>query len=733
MYASDTAAYFDANKDRITAAAVQGHLTTLHRLIGPACRTAPTKSVLVRSSQGIPAASYAESQGNLRKHFDLIMDGRPTTLQELTEDTRASYLAIASAALLVPRDIKAVPSPTDVARCYAKLNPTKALSNNGIGRESLKRHPAIMAQLYAPIMVKAAVSLDVPVQALGGDLAALPKAKHGADGAAADCHRDVTIVETTLQPLPQQLRQLAKPALNTAALPSMYGAGINGSSPECARLHIQARDSIARYKKQSLAVLYIDARTAFAVMMRLLLIPDQLHTEACASRLTYLGFKPSEVHEITQELLKAEAWCGAGMSPHHEPLLTQFLNCTRTSMEGVSGVSRAYQGTLAGSSLGDLCFCLAMLATLTSLRKELLAQGLVTTVDVGEVVKKWVVTGLNPSTDVYSLDASLMDDVAIPIIDTADRLVDTAVHTAAVVDRVFRAHGHEPNYAVGKTQLLVQFIGKRSARAKRHMAFTLNHKLDFISNGVLRTITVIRSYKHMGSTASANARPLLDIALKIKSIGAVFGTLKKAFLRNDAVAVRTKAIIVQSRLLSRSLYQANCWPTLNGNEFKKFHVAVMKVYRAVAQLPLKASDDLVISTVALPAPRVLLASLRLSLFARIIIKAPTALYLALLAAAPHPESWLQAITDDFQFLCRTETFKEYAGKPMSELVQLVHSPRFSDRLAKACAEDTINLRSSWARTRAERELGDVQECDFCPAHSLNVSVRQRNWKSSVMA
>ena len=108
-----------------------------------------------------------------------------------------------------------------------------------------------------------------------------------------------------------------------------------------------------------------------------------------------------------------------------------------------------------------------------------------------------------------------------------------------------------------------------------------------------------------------------------------------------------------------------------------FHVGVRKVYRTVARLPFDASDEAVITELAMPVPKDLLMQLRICTCIRMMNTAPKVLLLLLGMATKCKRSWLHAVKADIHYLrIHSKSFRNFVGavnNPPSHLVMLAQS------------------------------------------------------------
>eukprot|EP00973_Karenia_brevis_P095093 12425651-Karenia_brevis.AAC.1 len=101
-------------------------------------------------------------------------------------------------------------------------------------------------------------------------------------------------------------------------------------------------------------------------------------------------------------------------------VIAQFHAFTWSTTEGLTGCMWTKAGVLAGTPLADIIFILAMTRVLQRWREALVAEDLVTEIELKESTIH--VRGFDKQT-VTLTDASYIDDVVVPIFASADNLV----------------------------------------------------------------------------------------------------------------------------------------------------------------------------------------------------------------------------------------------------------------------------------------------------------------------
>ena len=125
---------------------------------------------------------------------------------------------------------------------------------------------------------------------------------------------------------------------------------------------------------------------------------------------------------------------------------------------------------------------------------------------------------------------------------------------------------------------------------------------------------------------------------------------------------------------------------MNISEAKRVHIAVMQVYCAVAGTHYAdhISARKVVDDNGFTLPALLVRQSRLSLFTRVVQRAPVQLACLLWAVRSAPRSWLESVVADVRFLKTGPKFTGLAGRspPLSQLFfESVLPPLFSTRMS----------------------------------------------------
>ena len=121
-----------------------------------------------------------------------------------------------------------------------------------------------------------------------------------------------------------------------------------------------------------------------------------------------------------------------------------------------------------------------------------------------------------------------------------------------------------------------------------------------------------------------------EVAIKAQVVRSTAKPLYKHVLANRLIDESTRASLAFSLVLSKLMYNVGVWPDLPAIDFRRFHNAVMYVYRAVANKPRSkhtgCSVASVLQGIDVIAPRYLQRMGRILLYARLLVRSHGAIH-----------------------------------------------------------------------------------------------------------
>ena len=130
-----------------------------------------------------------------------------------------------------------------------------------------------------------------------------------------DSYRDITLAAESGKIIQATVRPALNNVVENYTENTQYGSGLNDGTTEMVHLYTRACIDLARHKDLSLALIFIDVKTAFASMIRVLTMPFEAGQDldkAYFERLCSLGFHDDEANEIVSEVCAEYDWSNAG-------------------------------------------------------------------------------------------------------------------------------------------------------------------------------------------------------------------------------------------------------------------------------------------------------------------------------------------------------------------------------------------------------------------------------------
>eukprot|EP00973_Karenia_brevis_P003193 441470-Karenia_brevis.AAC.1 len=254
---------------------------------------------------------------------------------------------------------------------------------------------------------------------------------------------------------------------------------------------------VAQLAGLSVAVLFIDVESAFASLARRLVFDISDGDEAYLAMLRAAGFNCDEVAECYQHVCQA-AW-HPDTNNLARSIAEEMHKFTWASIEGVDGVINTLRGTCAGAPLADITYIVAMSVVLKRLRVALAAAGCIQKFSCRHA------SAFGVSSELELPEVSYIDDVSLAIFAPASALLDKISVAVSIVLRVFASYGMHVNFKMGKTEVILHWVGAGSQKAARKVAIDNCGLIGIPSVGDgLISLRVVSAYKHLGSQTTAS-------------------------------------------------------------------------------------------------------------------------------------------------------------------------------------------------------------------------------------
>ena len=295
------------------------------------------------------------------------MDGKFISMEELVKIEHTRHTDTNTKHNPIPK-ISNIPTVKEIIAIHGSLKKGKGLGEDLLGSEILKLAPIQTAMATLPLNLKATTWIWYPIQWKGGQIIELFKKK--GDRRICGNSRDITLTSAQGKPHTRLIRkQLQIPAKKTC-LWSQTGSGLTGAGTDFGHLAARAALDIAKCKNLSCAIIFADLSKAFTSMARSLAIQNIPNDEALLHKLRDRGYNKQEIEEITMGITTLLSENYENIDEHTSAQLQDLHTNTWATTEYIEGIINFNSGTLAGGSLADIVFTLAMTLVCKKIRKK---------------------------------------------------------------------------------------------------------------------------------------------------------------------------------------------------------------------------------------------------------------------------------------------------------------------------------------------------------------------------
>ena len=401
-----------------------------------------------------------------QRHFAKLLCGEILPSNECVAAARQDY----NVRQIVEPEADLVPTISEVISRFSQLRIGKAVGEDHLGGELYHTFPHELARIMNPVFAKAALRSCEPWLWRGCLVHELPK--KGKDLKLCDAYRDIALACEAGKVYHSILRTRLVPEYWSFCSQAQYG-GVRHRGCDFGNLAGRSFMMIAKAREWSCAVVFFDAVTAFASMLRALVCHQSPRDCPTVETLLATGFSPEEIAAMSQEARQAPVCDAMLRSPHLRRLLSDTLSNTWAATQGVKEVAATRRGSKAGEPLADLAFGMLMRRILERVRERMDEKGIVARLPVCGATPFATDEEVIPEMEAVS-DISYVDDAsAYTWSPDPQTVIENVGSIVAIYHEEFLRHGMQLNYAAGKSECLVALRGKGAA-AVRERVFVCN-------------------------------------------------------------------------------------------------------------------------------------------------------------------------------------------------------------------------------------------------------------------
>ncbi|CAE7243314.1 CFDP2 [Symbiodinium natans] len=413
------------------------------------------------------------------------------------------------------------------------------------------------AKTLLPIFMKAHIRLTEPIQYRGCQLVAFFKQK----GTPTDPlnYRSIALFDPAAKMHHRLLRPALCQQLGHTAQPLQQGC-VRGSSSNSLHHYVATWGRISKARGAPCATIFLDLSAAYYRLLRESMWPtaadgaESPTDQHVAWILGRLQVPATLMHQVQQYARNTDL---LEQAPEHlRRYVRVMLSGTYFVQDGLEGLVRTHAGSRPGDAIADALFALAAADMLREVQEHLNLNGQPCPLPT------WA------------------DDVALPLTcDSCEEVVNTVQQAATVLHDSCTRRAMAPNYAAGKTEVLVCPTGPGSKKLKRSLFRTGEGTIEFTGGDGRHLLRCVTSYKHLGNVISETGAALPDIRQNLAAAQASAGPLTKKVFRNDKAPFATRSLLMQSLAVSRAVHGAEVWGKLSRRESHVWHHGLARVLR----------------------------------------------------------------------------------------------------------------------------------------------------------
>ena len=610
-------------------------------------RAGPRALPMMKGPDGCYANDQTESQEIWRQHASALEAGIATDQQDLL--SRCHNRQHQQLQEIQAPSVLNLPSLLQLEKACRRVKPFKARGPDGLPASLYHCFPQLMATSLRPLLCKVACQLQEPLGFKGGRLIHLFKGK--GEACLPQNRRGILIANHASKVIHGSLRPNYMPALECAMLPMQLGGRPRRAVQQSAHI-LRLFTSACKKAGRSCGVIFLDIKTAYYQVVRETVA--RVGTTATFVPAIISAFRlPTTCEDELNQLLHAQTAANKiGLSQYLEMLLAELHTNTWFTTDQVDTLTETRLGTRPGSCFADVFFNFLFAKVLDEVTSIAAENGLLTTLE-------WSGNrGLAQQGEKHATatvgETVWADDLAVFLQhDRPEELIANLQRVCGVLFDRCLAHGLQPNFSRGKTEVLVSLRGKRAVQLRRTW-FTENASLLPIPNCRIQEcqVRMIAKYRHLGGQVDAKANSKCEVTARLGQVRSVFRKYKKSIFTTPVVSLHQRSALLRPFALSILDYNLGTLVDLSESDVQAITTAILHIYRAVIKPSVTKEELFTISwpwlchALQLPHPRAVIHLARLRYFGQIVRTAPDELW----AMIETQGSWLQDCRDSMDWL-----------------------------------------------------------------------------------
>ena len=231
-------------------------------------------------------------------------------------------------------------------------------------------------------------------------------------------------------------------------------------------------------------------------------------------------------------------------------------------------------------------------------------------------------------------------------------------------------------------------------------------------------------YRHLGTATAVAAAMGPEVSIRVAIVRQETAKLRGRVFRSPSLEPARKICIALGLVLSRGLFQAASWPRLSVSQHRRFHAAIIALYRAALQQkeagPQELTDVQFIAHFALVPPMVLLRMLRVQLAIRMACRSPPIVWAMVAAAGSARQSWWAALEEDIAWFAQWTELRRWRGASVEQVLDdCRRDPKAARKHVRQAAKVSAGAAATWAVTKAQSEITEIFRCSQCSFEAIS--------------
>ena len=606
---------------------------------------------MMKTADGHYATDFATSQEAWRQHAAMLEAGSVTTGQELLQQCQWRQNQ-RRGQVPAPSGLN-LPSITQLEQACRKIKPFKARGPDGIPGSIYHLYPETVAATLFPLVLKMVCYMEEPLGFKGGRLVHLYKGKGAPD--QPENRRGILIANHASKVAHGTIRKQFNPLVECQMLPMQLG-GRKGKSVQQSAHMLRLFMATCKAQKLSAGVIFLDVQTAYYKVIRELVAEAPTPREKLSRLIHNFNLPAQSLQQLERVLTEDPTICRQqGMAPCLETLLSELHQDTWFTTQGLESLTHTQAGTRPGSCFADIFFNFLFSHVLREVQGELGELGILTQLQWGGE-RGLHMDPCDSSSEALIAETIWADDLALYFQHPSpEDLISNLQEACAHLFNICLKYGLQPNFARGKTELLVALRGRNAVQARRRWFTEENGTLP-IPNCVVPgcQVRMVARYRHLGGQVDARATAKAEVRARTGQMMQAFRQHRKTVYGTQKIARSRRSSLLRPLVLSIAEYNLGSLVNFTTADQQHLSTALLRMYKAIYGKSDGERDGQQISwprlcyALGLPSPEAVVHVARLRYYGQILRNGGQELW----AMASTEQGWLQACRTSFQWAYR---------------------------------------------------------------------------------